>query len=82
VARSFHCTAAQEMPSLRARMRFPQLPALAARLPAPVLARVTTLWLDTFPDEPAQWASLGVLPALRALVRFARLVDFGSALLV
>ncbi|KIY96490.1 hypothetical protein MNEG_11470 [Monoraphidium neglectum] len=68
---------AKELPPHRGRMRFSHLPALARRLPPAVLARVTTLWLDTFPDEgdQGQWAALAALPALRAL---AFLVD-GSA---
>jgi hypothetical protein len=59
-------------------MRFSHLPALARRLPPAVLARVTTLWLDTFPDEgdQGQWAALAALPALRALVGPPRLCFF------
>lgn len=66
--RSFHCSASHELPPRRAAPRFCALPALARRLPARALARVTTLWLDAFPDDSEQWAALSALPALRALV--------------
>ncbi|GBF95148.1 hypothetical protein Rsub_07732 [Raphidocelis subcapitata] len=68
VARSFHCAAALELPSLRGRMTFASLPAMSRRLSPRVLARVTTLWLDAYPEDPAGWGELAALPALRVLM--------------
>lgn len=61
-----------EVPSARSRFRFAHLPQLAGRLAPGVLERVTTVWLDAFPDDPSQWRALAALPALRALVSRAR----------